>query len=343
MTADLSPVYPASTLAAARQAEQEALTGDDGWAKADTQATVWLRSPRFTEGTREQYGAIYTSWREWCLQTGITPLEAKRSDVLAYALALEKIGNPAARRPRPLAKRSIARHLAGLSSYYTRAVDSEVTDRNPVPMLDRPRVPKTGSQQPHLTREENRALLAAADAAGRRTAALVALLMLACLRISEALTVQIEDLTHQNGDDFVKVRRKGDKTDRVVLAPEAAVRVRAAIGARRSGPILTTSTGRRLDRKAAWDIIRRLGQNAGITVPIGPHTLRHAYITRGIELELAIDGLRKAAGHESVVTTQGYDRSGYDRERHPSFQIARDLAGDEDDAGLPPGVTDERN
>jgi len=318
---------PPGALAASRQAEQDALGGDRGeWAQADAQAGVWLRSPRFQDGTRDQYAAIYRSWSEWCHATGITPFEAKRSDVEAYTLALEKIGNPAAQNPRPLARRTIARHMAGLSSFYSRAVDDEVTERNPVPTHGRPKVSRE-SRQPHLTRDENRALLATADADSARSAALVALLLLACLRISEALSAQVEDLVHENGYDLIWVRRKGDKGERVVLAPEAAERVRAAVGRRREGFLLETAGGKPVDRKAAWETVRRLGREAGIATPIGPHTLRHAYITRGHELKIPVADLQDAAGHESPDTTRRYDRSRFDPARHPSFQIARDLAG----------------
>jgi integrase len=315
----------------ARQLEQDALSGEAGpWEQANAQADVWLRSPQFQPGTCEQYAAIYASWQAWCLATGITPFEAKRSDVASYTRALETVGNPIARHPRPLAKRTIARHLAGLSSYYTQAVDDEVAERNPVPKHSRPKVSSRSTRQPHLSRDENRALLATADADSTRSGALVALLLLACLRISEALGVQIDDLVHENGHDFIHVTRKGGNSDKVVLAPAAASRVRTAIGTRRQGPVLVTSAGKQMDRKAAWDTIRRLGRTAGISTPIGPHTLRHAYITRGHELQLPIADLQDAAGHASPITTRRYDRSGFDEDRHPSFKIARDLAGSDD-------------
>jgi integrase len=315
-------------LAAARQAQQEALDSEDPWERANAMADIWLRSARFTEGTREQYAGIYQSWTEWCYATGITPLEAKRSDVNTYAEALRVVGNPAARKPRPLAKRTIARHLAGLSSYYIRAVDAEVAERNPVPLLDRPKIGrgKGSTRQPHLSREENRALLESADRAGARTSALVSLLLLACLRISEALGARIEDLTRQNGHDYLRVQRKGGDDASIMLAPEVAERVRAAIGTRRDGFIIATASGRPMDRKAAWRTVSTLGRAAGIPTQIGPHTLRHAYITRGHELGLPLADLQDAAGHASPITTRHYDRSSLG-DRHPSLAIARDLAG----------------
>lgn len=331
---EVVPIYQSRALAIARQAEQDALNDDDPWVRADAQAGTWLRSPRFADGTRQQYAAIYQAWRAWCLLTEITPFNARRTDIDAYTRALEKIGNPAAKEPRPLARRSIARHMAALSSYYARAVDDGTTDRNPVPNRDRPKVSRE-SRQPHLTRDEDRALIAAADGDGSRSSALVALLLLACLRISEALSARIENLTRENGHHFIRITRKGDKEERVLLAPEAYERVRAAVGKRREGPIIATSTGRPMDRKAAWATIRKLGHAAGIGVPIGPHTLRHAYITRGHELQIPVADLQDAAGHESVDTTRGYDRSRFDLERHASFKIAADLAGTCSEDGTP--------
>lgn len=314
----------AHTLTAARQDEQDRLAGDDPWQRADTQAVVWLRSPRLGRDTRQQYAAAYRAWRCWCVATDVPPLQARRSDVEAYTCALEQVGNPAAREPRPLSRRSVVRHMAILSSYYRRAVDDEQVVRNPVPN-QRPKVSRR-SPQPYLSAGELRALLAAADADGPRSAALVALLLLACLRVSEALHVDVQDLARgQHGVWYLRVVRKGNRADEVPLAPQAWQRVAPLAGRRRTGPLLATATGRRMDRKAAWKLLRRLGRQAGITAPIGPHTLRHAFITRGHELEVPVDRLQTAAGHAHVDTTRGYDRSTLDPGQHPSFRIADDL------------------
>ncbi|MGH9118306.1 MAG: tyrosine-type recombinase/integrase [Acidimicrobiales bacterium] len=49
------------------------------------------------------------------------------------------------------------------------------------------------------------------------------------------------------------------------------------------GPIFLGANGERLDRHAAWRIVRRLARRAGITKPVGPHTLRHALITAALD------------------------------------------------------------
>ena len=326
MIENLPATIDLAVLAPARQAEDDALRSDDPWVRADALAEVWLRSPKFTPGTRDQYERVYQSWRVWCTATGVPPLEARRRDVEAYAAALEKVGNPAAQKPRPLSRRSIVRHLAALSSYYRRAAAEEVTTRpNPVPIGDLPKVSRE-SPQPYMSAEDLRALIAAADADGARSSALVALLAMACLRVSEAISANVEDLTvGQRGVRFLRVHRKGGKVQQVPLPPPVWERVERVVAGRRQGPLLATSAGRRWDRKAAWETMRRLGRKAGIAAPIGPHTLRHAYITRGHELQIPVAALQDAAGHASVNTTRGYDRSRFDPDRHPSFLIAADL------------------
>lgn len=322
-------------LAASRHAEQEALHDEsDPWLRADTEMEIWLGSPDFLKGTRDQYRRVYMSWRTWCLLSGVSPFEALRSDVERYALALAEVGNPAAEHPRPLALRSLNRHLSALSSYYRRAVEDGCVEVNPVPQKRR-RLTRD-SRQPGLKPEQLRDLIAAADAHSPRAAVLVSLMVLACLRVTEALTARIEDMSYDDGAHYLRVTRKGAKEQTVFLPPQVYRRVAAVTAGRREGPILLTTGSQPLDRKAAWVLIRSLGRQAGIAVPIGPHTLRHAYITRGHQLKVPIERLQDAAGHANVDTTRGYDRSKLSPKDHPSTRIADDLDPDKDD----PGATD---
>jgi integrase/recombinase XerD len=312
-------------LAIARRAEEDAAQSDDPWIRADVQAARWLRSPRLMDSTRDQYRRIWEAWRTWCQLIDVPPLDATRTDLEAYTTMLEKVGNPAileAKR-RPLSRRSVGRHMAVVSSFYRRAISDKLTDLNPVPPGDRPKVSRK-SKQPHLTVDELRAIIAVADRDPRRSV-LITLLVLACLRITEALRARVEDLSYEGGHHYLWVVRKGDQGEKVPLPPEAWSRISTLVGRRKSGFIVETASGKPVDRKAAFATVRRIGKHAGITAVIGPHTLRHAYITRGHELGIPVDRLQVAAGHSSVDTTRGYDRSHLDAASHPSFAIAEDL------------------
>jgi integrase len=318
---------PATTIAAARAAEQAALHDDDPWVRSDTLAAIWLRSPSFSDTTREQYALAWQSWRTVCVGLDVAPVDARRTDVELYIQVLKVGGNPVARKPRPLGPASIARMLSALSSYYRRGLDEEAVRRNPVPAGGRPRAP-VESRQPYIDAAQCRALLAAADDDGPRSSALVGLPLLGCLRITEALGIDVEDLREEGGHRFAWITRKGGKERRAPLPPPLWRRVEAAVDDRQSGPLFATASGARMDRGAAWKTIRRLGATAGISTPIGPHTLRHAYLTRGHELGVPLAELQDAAGHADARTTRRYDRSRYDLDRHASYAIARDLGGD---------------
>ena len=68
----------------------------------------------------------------------------------------------------------------------------------------------------------------------------------------------------------------------IPLAPRTARAIDLAIGERTEGPIFLAADGRLLDRHGAGRIVRRVARRAGIIKPVGPHTLRHAFITAAV-------------------------------------------------------------
>jgi integrase/recombinase XerD len=108
--------------------------------------------------------------------------------------------------------------------------------------------------------------------------ALISLLALNGLRVPEATGANIEALGTERGHRTLTITRKGGKIVTIPLAPRTARAMDLAIGERCDGPIFLTADGRRLDRHGAARIVRRVADRAGISKPVGPHTLRHAFI-----------------------------------------------------------------
>ncbi|MGH9184896.1 MAG: tyrosine-type recombinase/integrase [Acidimicrobiales bacterium] len=117
------------------------------------------------------------------------------------------------------------------------------------------------------------------DLASAAEHALVSLLAINGLRVSEAIGADIEALGIERGHRTLTVCRKGGKIVTIPLAPRTARAIDLAIGERAEGPIFLGGNGERLDRHAAWRVVRRLARRAGINKPVGPHTLRPAFIT----------------------------------------------------------------
>jgi integrase/recombinase XerD len=318
--------------ARARAQEESDLHSEDPWVRADVVRRRWLDSFD-NAGTRDQYEMAFAGWATYCVMAGISPLEATTRDAEVFSVGLRMHGNPAARRPRPLGNASRAQRLAAVSSFYRRARREGVVERNPLEDVDRPSVSKD-SPQPYLSPGELGHLFALADRDGATTAALVALLARG-LRVSEAVGADVEDLREMAGHRLLRVQRKGGAIVDVTLPPALWARVEAAVGDRTSGPLLLHD-GERMHRLVAYRIVRRLGHLLRVRKDIGPHTLRHAYITRAFEIGIPQRDIQLDVGHKYADTTGRYDRRHLNPDNSPAYKVFSDIVAqaldDEDEA-----------
>jgi hypothetical protein len=123
--------------------------------------------------------------------------------------------------------------------------------------------------------------------------------------VSEATGAGIEALGIERGHRTLVITRKGGKVVTIPLAPRTARAIDLAISERSEGPIFLTADGRRLDRHGAGRIVRRIARRAGITKPVGPHTLRHAFIT-ALDAGVPLRDVQEAASHADPRTTMRY-------------------------------------
>jgi integrase/recombinase XerD len=178
-----------------------------------------------------------------------------------------------------------------------------------------------------LDRNEVGAMLVAAGLASARDHALISLLALNGLRVSEATGADIEALGLERGHRTLTIVRKGGKVVTVPLAPRTARAIDLAVGERCEGPIFCGAGGERLDRHAAGRIVRRIARRAGITKRVGPHTLRHAFITAALDAGVRLRDVQEAASHADPRTTMRYDRARVSLDRHATYIVATFLAG----------------
>lgn len=158
---------------------------------------------------------------------------------------------------------------------------------------------------------------AAVAAVQVRDRALLELLYAAGLRISEALGLDLQDLSFDGG--FVRVIGKGDR-ERLVPVGDVALDwirryvadVRPAwlgishVEPIRGGPLFLTPRGRRLARQQAWAVVRRAADAAGLPRTVTPHTLRHSFATHLLEGGADLRIVQELLGHASINTTQLY-------------------------------------
>jgi integrase/recombinase XerD len=153
------------------------------------------------------------------------------------------------------------------------------------------------------------------------------LLALNGLRVSEATGADIEALGVERGHRTLVITRNGGKVVTIPLAPRTARAIDLAIGERCEGPVFLAVNGHRLDRHGAGRIVRRVARRAGIIKPVGPHTLRHAFITAALDAGVPLRDVQEAASHADPRTTMRYDRARASLDRHATYIVAAYVAG----------------
>ncbi len=92
------------------------------------------------------------------------------------------------------------------------------------------------------------------------------------------------------------------------------------------GPVFLAADGRLLDRHGAARAAHRVVRRAGITKTVGPHTLRHAFITAALDAGVPLRDVQEAASHADPRTTMRYDRSRASLDRHATYIVAAYIA-----------------
>lgn len=270
------------------------------------------------------------------VERGVSPatISAYRSDLSDFAAARGTAkdwarGPDAAqrylaartRRGRPndpgLAPTSLRRRAAAIKGFYRFAFGEGVIGIDVAAHLDLPRMSRLLPET--LTIEEVERLIEAGGGAGGNTRerALLELLYAAGLRISEALGLDVEDLSVDGG--FVRVIGKGDK-ERLVPVGDIALGVLSEwidgprvpllalghVAPLRGGPLFVGDRGGRWARQQAWGAVKRAAAAAGLPDRVSPHTLRHSFATHLLEGGADLRIVQELLGHASISTTQLY-------------------------------------
>jgi integrase/recombinase XerD len=222
--------------------------------------------------------------------------------------------------------RSIAKAISALRSFFRFLTDEQIRFDNCASLLEPPKrnirlpaVLKKGEADKLLALIDTRTLL------GMRNRALYELIYSAGLRISEAVSLDAQDLVLSEG--LARVRGKGSKERLVVFGTDAAswlsryiAEARPEIlGKRRSVALFVSRSGRRLSRKGIWKNYVSLAKQMGVSSKL--HTLRHTFATELLSGGADLRSVQELLGHASITTTQVYTHvdSSFLRDSHRKF------------------------
>lgn len=258
----------------------------------------------FTPNTLDAYSHDIEKLLAYFGKQGIDPLAARLEDLQAFAANLHSIG---------VGARSQCRILSGVRTFYHYLqVDGYISD-DPSELLESPQL---GDHLPEvLTTEEVDRLEQAIDLSkweGQRNKAIIEVLFSCGLRVSELVTLRLSDLYLE--EHFVRVVGKGRK-ERLVPISESAVkqlqlwfidRNLMDIKPGEEDYVFLNRRGAHLTRTMILIMIKRLGEEAGISKTISPHTLRHSFATALLAGGADLRAIQAMLGHESIGTTEIY-------------------------------------
>lgn len=212
-----------------------------------------------------------------------------------------------------LSHRTVARILSSIKMFYKYLADTRHITSNPALTLE---TPKGAVTLPHVLSIDEVDLLlqqpGRSTPQGLRDAALLELLYATGLRVSELVSLRLNDLNLEAG--YLIAFGKGSK-ERVVPIGEVAQNVMIEylqkartrlLGRNHSSYLFTARKGKPLTRQGFWKIIKKHAQAAGIAKNITPHTLRHSFASHLLERGADLRSVQIMLGHADISTTQIY-------------------------------------
>jgi len=166
-----------------------------------------------------------------------------------------------------------------------------------------------------LNESQVEALLNTPDVAtplGLRERTMLELMYASGLRVSELVALKLVEVSLNDG--VLRVTGKGSKTRLVPFGEEARRWIERylkdargiILNGQMDDALFVTGRGGPMTRQMFWILIKKHAKKAGITGPLSPHTLRHAFATHLLNHGADLRVVQLLLGHADISTTQIY-------------------------------------
>ncbi|MFN0148177.1 MAG: site-specific tyrosine recombinase XerD [Dehalococcoidia bacterium] len=228
---------------------------------------------------------------------------------------------------------TVARKVAAVKSFFGFLCAEGMVDVDPTEQLKSPQVGKTLpralsiAEVDELLEQPSRR----STPESQRDKAMLELLYGTGLRVTELVTLDLNDIALESDPVTVRCTGKGERERILPLAQRPVDELRQYIFKvrprlvrnRREPALFVNRRGERLTRQGFWLILKNYAKDAQLDKTITPHTLRHTYATHMISGGMPLRNVQDALGHASISTTQIYTqlsttqkRAAYDK-AHP--------------------------
>jgi len=267
---------------------------------------LWLEEG-LSRNTLDAYRRDLTLFGQWLSTQGRSLLQTTESDLNAYFVV----------RHDQTRATTANRRLTVFKRFFRWALRERLVAADPTLRLiaarQPPRVPKT------LSEAQVEALLNAPDTTtplGQRDRTMLELMYASGLRVSELVMLKTFHVGHN--EQVLRVTGKGNKERLVPFGQIAGQWLqtwladgrREVLAGQQSEDLFITSrgikAGEAMSRVMFWNLVKKYALQASITVPLSPHTLRHAFATHLINHGADLRAVQMLLGHADISTTTIY-------------------------------------
>ena len=266
-------------------------------------ATYLAEEKHSSQNTIASYLRDITQFSQYLNNQGEELRNATSEQIQNYMSWIQSRGKSAA---------SATRFLASIKSFYNYLISEGDLKSNPAKNVSAVKVERKypeilSSKEVELFLEQPQCV----DAKGFRDHAMLELLYATGIRVSELISLNLEDLNLAAG--FIRCTSKGK--ERIIPLYQTAIRalqdyVRSIrpqlIADSNEKALFVNMNGERMSRQGFWKIIKHYQEKAGIEKEITPHTLRHSFAVHLLENGADLRSIQEMLGHADISSTQIY-------------------------------------
>lgn len=268
------------------------------------------KDKKLSDNTLESYNRDIKLYCNYLDAHNIDAVKTSEGDLNAYLTSLKENGK---------AVSTVSRNLASLRSFYQYLYKTKVISEDPTVNLESPKIerklPKVlTSEQVELLLEQPKCV----DLKGYRDKAMLELVYATGIRVTELISLNINDINLENG--YIKC--VGKTKERIIPIGSLAVNAlkdymeksrNVLLKDENDQALFVNVNGHRLTRQGFWKIIKQYKTQANIDVDITPHTLRHSFAVHLLENGAELRAIQEMLGHSDISSTQMYAQIGQNR------------------------------
>ena len=258
---------------------------------------------KVSKNTLQSYESDILQFDKYLSDKKMNYSKINQEDIIEYLNHLQEIGKKTS---------SISRSLASIRSFYQYESRVKKIKNNPTEGVQAPKVEKhapniLSSQEVELLLDQPKDV----DLKGTRDKAMLEFAYATGMRVTEMISLNIEDVDVENSTVVCKTANK----QRVI--PLGSMSLKALkeyiedarpilVRDEEEKALFVNINGRRLTRQGFWKIVKYYKDQAHITKDITPHVLRHSFATHLLQNGADLKSIQTMLGHSDISSTQVY-------------------------------------